>query len=207
MIKVDPKDTLLPKLHGLMLGAVGPRPIAFASTIDKNGNPNLAPFSFFNAFGVNPPILIFSPARSGKDNTTKHTYDNVKQVAEVVVNVVTYEMVHQANVASAEYPKGVSEFEKAGFTPLPSKLVKPYRVKESPVQFECKVINVIETGDRPGAGNLIISQILLMHIDEAILDENGNIDQNKIDLVARMGGNTYCRASGNALFEIEKPKL
>jgi len=205
MLKIDPKNTPIPKLHGLMLGAIAPRPIAFASTVDKDGHPNLAPFSFFNAFGAHPPTLIFSPARRATDMTTKHTYQNVKQVPEVVINVVTYDMVHQTSLASTEYPKNVSEFEKAGFTPLPSEMVKPFRVKESPVQLECKVVNVIQTGDQGGAGNLIICEILLMHINELILDKNGRIDQNKIDLVARMGGNYYCRASGNAIFEIEKP--
>lgn len=205
MLSIDPKDIPVPKLHGYLLGAVGPRPIAFASTIDKNGNPNLAPFSFFNVFSANPPVLIFSPARSGRTNITKHTHDNVKEIAEVVVNIVSYEMVHQASLASAEYPKGINEFTKAGFTPVPSVKVKPFRVKESPVQLECKVNQVIELGPNGGAGNLVICEVVMMHINENVLDANGVIDQQKIDLVARMGGNWYCRAHGDALFEVAKP--
>ncbi|NUM51146.1 MAG: flavin reductase family protein [Flavobacteriales bacterium] len=205
MIEINPNATPIPQLHAYLLGAVGPRPIAFASTIDENGNVNLAPFSFFNVFSANPPILIFSPARSGRTNTTKHTYDNVKVIPEVVINIVNHSMVHQVSLASAEYPKGVSEFEKSGFTPLESKKIKPFRVKESPVQIECKVNQVIELGTEGGAGNLIICEVLLLHINEEILNESRMIDPHKIDLVARMGGNWYCRASGNALFEIDKP--
>ncbi len=205
MLSIDPKEIPIPKLHGYLLGAVGPRPIAFASTIDKNGNPNLAPFSFFNVFSANPPIAVFSPARSGRTNTTKHTYENVKEVPEVVINIVTYSMVHQMSLASAEYAKGVNEFTKAGFTPIKSDLIKPFRVKESPVQFECKVTEVKELGTQGGAGNLIFCEVIKIHIDENYLDEKGTIDQKKIDLVARMGGNWYCRAHGDALFEIEKP--
>lgn len=186
-------------------GAVGPRPIAFASTIDHNGKPNLSPFSFFNVFSANPPLLIFSPARRVRDNTIKHTLENIKEVAEVVINVVNFDMVQQASLSSVEYPKGVNEFEKAGFTPIISDLVKPFRVKESPVQMECKVIQIIETGNGGGAGNLVICEVLKMHIAENVLDEKGVIDQQKIDLVARMGGNWYCRAYGEALFEVEKP--
>ncbi len=182
-------------------------PIAFASTIDKEGNPNLSPYSFFNAFGSKPPTLIFSPARRVRDNTIKHTLENVYETMEVVINVVTYEMVQQASLSSCEYPKGVSEFEKAGFTPIPSQLIKPFRVKESPVQFECKVKQIIETGHEGGAGNLIICEIVLMHINENVMNEQGLIDQHKIDLVARCGQNWYCRASGSALFEVEKPNL
>ncbi|GIK70183.1 MAG: flavin reductase [Bacteroidota bacterium] len=205
MIEINPNATPIPQLHAYLLGAVGPRPIAFASTIDENGNVNLAPFSFFNVFSANPPILIFSPARSGRTNATKHTYDNVKVVPEVVINIVNHSMVHQVSLASAEYPKGVSEFEKSGFTPLESKKIKPFRVKESPVQIECKVNQVIELGTGGGAGNLIICEVLLLHLNEEILNESRMIDPHKIDLVARMGGNWYCRASGNALFEIDKP--
>jgi len=205
MLSINPKEIPVPKLHGYLLGAVGPRPIAFASTIDKNGNPNLAPFSFFNVFSANPPIAIFSPARSGRTNTTKHTYDNIKEVPEVVINIVTHSMVHQMSLASAEYAKGVNEFIKAGFTAVASDLIKPFRVKESPVQMECKVIEVKELGNQGGAGNLIICEVIRMHINEVYLDEKGNIDQKKIDLVARMGGNWYCRAHGDALFELEKP--
>ncbi|PCJ89488.1 MAG: flavin reductase [Flavobacteriales bacterium] len=205
MIRIDPKEIPLSKLHGYLLGSVGPRPIAFASTVDKMGNPNLAPFSFFNVFSANPPIAIFSPARRGIDNTTKHTYENCKQTGEVVINIVTYSMVQQTSLTSADYPKGVSEFEKAGFIPIESEVVKPFRVKESPVQMECKVKEVIELGNEGGAGNLIVSEIVLVHINEEVIGEDGRIDQNKIDLVGRMGGNWYCRASGNALFEVEKP--
>ncbi|MDQ3050746.1 MAG: flavin reductase [Bacteroidota bacterium] len=207
MITIDPKEIKTGQLHAHMLSAIAPRPIAFASTIDKKGNPNLSPFSFFNAFGSNPATLIFSPARRVRDNTIKHTLENIYEIMEVVINVVTYDMVQQASLASCEYPKGVSEFEKAGFTILPSVVVKPFRVKESPVQFECKVKQVIETGHEGGAGNLVICEILLMHISEDILNDKGLIDQHKIDLVARCGQNWYCRASGNALFEVPKPNL
>lgn len=205
MLTLDPKELPIPKLHHYLLGAVGPRPIAFASTIDSEGNPNLAPFSFFNVFSANPPILIFSPARSGRTGETKNTHDNVKDVAEVVINVVTHEMVHQMSLTSSPYPKGVSEFTKAGFTPLASETVKPFRVKESPVQFECKVLEVKELGQNGGAGNLVICEVQRIHINEAVLNEDGMIDQTKIDLVARMGGNFYCRAHGDSLFEVDKP--
>jgi flavin reductase (DIM6/NTAB) family NADH-FMN oxidoreductase RutF len=205
MLSLDPKELPIPKLHHYLLGAVGPRPIAFASTIDSDGNMNLAPFSFFNVFSANPPILIFSPARSGRTGETKNTHDNVKDVAEVVINVVSHEMVHQMSLTSSPYPKGVSEFTKAGFTPLASETVKPFRVKESPVQFECKVLEVKELGQNGGAGNLVICEVQRIHINEEVLDENGMIDQTKIDLVARMGGNFYCRAHGNALFQVDKP--
>ncbi len=207
MITIDPKEIKTGLLHAHMLSAVAPRPIAFASTLDKDGKPNLSPFSFFNAFGSKPPVLVFSPARRVRDNTTKHTLENVYETMEVVINVVNYDMVHQASLASCEFPKGVNEFEKSGFTPVPSVMVKPFRVKESPVQFECKVTQVIETGHEGGAGNLIICEILLMHVNEDVMDENGTIDQQKIDLVARCGKNWYCRASGNALFQVEKPNL
>ena len=205
MKTIDPKELEIAKFHGLLLGAVAPRPIAFASTIDADGKPNLSPFSFFNVFSANPPIAIFSPARRVRGNTIKHTLENVEVVKEVVINVVSYAMVQQMNLASTEYPVGVNEFEKAGFTPLTSDLVRPFRVKESPVQFECKVREVIKLGEEGGAGNLIVAEILLMHIDESVLDSYGNIDPNRIDLVARMGNDWYCRASGNALFELAKP--
>ncbi len=205
MLTFELAGMTIPKRHGLLLGAVGPRPVAFASTIDAQGRPNLSPFSFFNCFGSNPPTLIFSPARRGRDNTTKHSLHNVRAVPEVVINVVTYAMVQQANVASGEYPEGVSEFEKAGFTPVPSERVKPFRVKESPVQMECIVKQVIETGNQGAAGNLIICEVVVMHVDEQLLNENGNIDQRKIDLVGRMGGHFYCRAHGEALFELPQP--
>jgi len=205
MLSLLPKELPIPKLHQYLLGAIGPRPIAFASTVDANGNPNLAPFSFFNVFSANPPILIFSPARSGRNNTTKDTYNNVKVHPEVVINVVNYDIVHQMSLASSPYAPGVSEFEKAGFTALKSDLVEPMRVAESPVQFECKVIEVKELGTEGGAGNLIICEVVKIHINEAILDENGMIDQHKIDLVSRMGGNWYCRADQQSMFEIQKP--
>jgi flavin reductase (DIM6/NTAB) family NADH-FMN oxidoreductase RutF len=205
MMHIDPKSIPVPKLHHYLLGAVGPRPIAFASTVDEEGQPNLAPFSFFNVFSANPPILIFSPARSGRNNTTKDTYNNVKKVPEVVINVVNHAIVHQMSLASSPYPMGVSEFEKCGLTPIPSETVKPFRVKESPVQFECTVKEVIELGTEGGAGNLVICEVLKMHISEDVLDEHGMIDQHKIDLVARMGGDWYCRADQSAMFEIKKP--
>lgn len=191
--------------HGHLLGAVGPRPIAFASTIDDEGNANLSPFSFFNVFSSNPPILVFSPARRVRDNTTKHTLHNAEANREVVINIVNYNIVQQASLSSTEYPDGVDEFVKSGLTPLKSEVVKPYRVKESPVQMECKVNDILALGNEGGAGHLIICQVVRMHIDEAVMDENGKIDQHKIDLVARMGGNWYCRAQGEALFEVEKP--
>jgi flavin reductase (DIM6/NTAB) family NADH-FMN oxidoreductase RutF len=203
--KIDPLSIPKPQLHKFILGSVAPRPIAFASTIDSKGNPNLAPFSFFNAFGINPTTLIFSPSRRGRDNTTKHTYENIKEVSEVVINVVNYDMVHQASLASTEYPKGVNEFTKAGFTPLQSELIRPFRVKESPVQFECKVREVIETGTEGGAANLVICEILMIHVHERILDENNLPDPNKIRLVGRCSGDYYVKAYGKSLFEIEKP--
>jgi flavin reductase (DIM6/NTAB) family NADH-FMN oxidoreductase RutF len=205
MLSVTPEELTVPKLHQLLLGSVGPRPICFASTIDAQGNRNLAPFSFFNVFSANPPILVFSPARSGRTNETKHTHDNVKEVPQVVINVVTYEMVHQMSLTSSPYAKGVDEFVKSGFTPIDSDLVKPARVKESPIQLECEVQQVVELGQNGGAGNLVICKVLKMHIDESKLNEHGQIDQTKIDLVARMGGDWYCRANGDALFELVKP--
>ena len=205
MLTLDPKEIPTAKLHGFLLAAVAPRPIAFASTIDKDGNPNLSPYSFFNVFSANPPIAIFSPARRVRDNTTKHTLENVHEIKEVVINIVNYAMVEQMSLSSTEYAKGVNEFEKAGFTPIASETVRPFRVKESPVQLECKVREVVALGNEGGAGNLIISEITRVHIAESVLNEEGRIDQNKIDLVARLGANWYCRASGDALFEVEKP--
>ncbi len=205
MIKIDPKEIATAKLHAYMLGAIAPRPIAFASTMDKNGNPNLSPFSFFNAFGAHPPTIVFSPARRVRDNTIKHTLENIYETGEVVINAVNYEMVHQMSLTSVEFPKGVNEFTKSGFTPVTSEIVKPFRVKESPVQMECKVVEVKEMGTEGGAANLIICEILLMHVNENVLDANGRIDPHKIDLVARMGNDYYCRASGSAVFEVAKP--
>lgn len=206
-MKIIPGEIKTAELHAYLLGSVAPRPICFASTIDNEGRPNLAPFSFFNVFGSKPPILIFSPARRVRDNTIKHTLENVYENMEVVINIVNYDIVQQMSLASCEYPKGISEFEKAGFTPVASEKVKPYRVKECPVSLECKVIQVIETGQEGGAGNLVLCEVLCMHIDDQVLDEHGKIDPHKIDLVARMGADYYCRASGNAVFEVAKPNL
>ena len=205
MLTVNPKDLTIPALQGYLSHAVAPRPVAFVSTIDKNGKPNLSPFSFFNIFSTSPPIAVFSPARSGHANTIKHTHENVIEVPEVVINVVTYDMVQQTSLSSSAYPKGVNEFEKAGFTMLPSEMVKPPRVKESPIQLECKVKQVIELGQTAGAGNLVICEIVLIHISESVLNDKKFIDQNKLDLVGRLGANWYVRASGNALFEVAKP--
>lgn len=203
MLTIDPKETPIPKMHGLLLDAIAPRPIAFASTIDKAGKVNLSPFSFFNVFSANPPILIFSPARRGRDKTTKHTLENILEVPEVVINMVNYSMVHQVSLASVEFQKGVNEFIKAGFTEEQSTMVQPPRVKESPVSFECKVNQVVPLGSEGGAGNLIICEVVLMHIQEYILDETGRIDPKKLDAVARMGRDFYCRADN--IFVISKP--
>ena len=205
MIHLDPKELPIPRLHQLLLGAIGPRPIAFASTIDAEGNHNLSPFSFFNVFSANPPILIFSPARNGRTNTTKDTYNNVKVVPEVVINVVNYDIVQQMSLSSSPYSPKEDEFIKAGFTAVDSDLIKPKRVGESPVQFECKVIEVKELGTEGGAGNLVICEVVKIHITEEIMDEKGLIDQHKINLVARMGGNWYCHANEDSMFEIAKP--
>lgn len=202
---IKPGDIKTAQLHAYLLGSVAPRPICFASTIDADGNPNLSPFSFFNVFGSKPPILIFSPARRVRDNTIKHTLENVQATGEVVINIVNFSMVQQMNLASCEYPKSTNEFIKSGFTSIASDMVKPLRVKESPVQLECKVKQVIETGHEGGAGNLVICEVLCMHISDEVLNEKGQIDPDRIDLVARMGGDYYCRASGNAVFEVPKP--
>ena len=204
MLTIDPKEISVPKLHSYLLGAIAPRPIAFASTIDEDGNPNLSPFSFFNVFGANPPMMIFSPARSVRNNTTKHTLDNAEATKEVVINVVNYDIVQQMSLSSTMYPKGINEFEKAGLTMLPSDEVKPFRVAESPVQFECKVTEIIYTGKEGGAGNLIVCEVVKLHINKAVLAEDGSIDQHKIDLVARAGGSYYSRAR-DGFFEIPKP--
>ena len=205
MLTFNPQEISVQRVHQLLLGSIGPRPIAFASTVNEAGQPNLAPFSFFNVFSANPPILIFSPARSGRTNETKDTYKNVKVVPEVVINVVNFDMVHQMSLASSPYSADISEFDKAGLTALPSETIKPFRVGESPVQFECKVLEVKELGHEGGAGNLIICEVLRIHLKEELMDANGLIDQHKIDLVARMGGDWYCRADVNAMFEIKKP--
>lgn len=204
MISIDPKEVNPVKLQGYLQGAVAPRPIALASTLDKEGNPNLSPFSFFNVFSSNPPILIFSPARRVRNNTIKHTLINVQDTREVVISVVNYDMVQQVSLASTEYGDGVNEFIKSGLTPVESDVVKPFRVAESPVQFECKVNDIIHLGDGGGAGNLVICEVVKIHINEAVLDENGAIDQHKIDLVSRMGGNWYSRAN-MGMFEVPKP--
>ena len=205
MLHIHTKDIPVGELHQYLLGAVGPRPIALASMLDQFGNPNLSPFSFFNIFSANPPIAIFSPARRVRNNTTKHTLENVLDNKEVVINVVSYDIVQQTSLSSTEYESGVNEFTKAGLTPIQSELVKPFRVKESPVQMECVVNDVIELGQEGGAGNLVICEIKMIHISENILNDMGAIDPNKIDLVGRMGGNWYSRSSHDAIFEVEKP--
>ncbi|TDE54836.1 flavin reductase family protein [Flavobacterium sp. GT3P67] len=204
MITIDPKSIETAKLQGYLQSSVGPRPIAFASTMDAKGNPNLSPFSFFNVFSANPPILIFSPARRVRDNSIKHTLINAEATREVVINVVNYNIVQQTSLASTEYADGVDEFIKSGLTPIASEVVKPFRVKESPVQFECKVTQIIPLGTEGGAGNLVLCEVVRIHIDESVLDENGAIDQHKIDLVSRLGGNWYSR-SNQGLFEVPKP--
>jgi len=204
MVTINPKDIGTVKLQGYLQSAIGPRPIAFASTVDKNGKPNLSPFSFFNVFSANPPILVFSPARRVRDNSIKHTLVNCEATKQVVINVVNYDIVQQMSLSSTEYGDGVNEFDKAGLTALPSDVVKPYRVAESPVQMECVVNQIIPLGTEGGAGNLIICEVVRIHIDEAVLDANGIIDPAKIDLVSRLGGNWYSRAN-KGLFEVEKP--
>jgi flavin reductase (DIM6/NTAB) family NADH-FMN oxidoreductase RutF len=204
MISFEPKDLSTQKLHSYLLSAVSPRPIALASTVDKDGCPNLSPFSFFNVFSSNPPILIFSPSRRVRDNSKKHTLENAEVVREVVINVVNYDMVQQVSLSSTEYAKGINEFEKAGLTMIKSDMVKPFRVAESPIQFECKINDIIHLGTEGGAGNLIICEIVKFHILEEVLDENNVIIQEKLDLVARAGGNYYNRAK-KGFFEIPKP--
>lgn len=204
MVSINPKDISTGKLHSYLLSAVAPRPIAFASTIDAEGNPNLSPYSFFNVFSANPPILIFSPARRVRDNTTKHTLENVMHTKEVVINVVNYDIVQQMSLSSSEYAKGVNEFDKSGLTMLASDVVKPFRVAESPVQFECKVNEIVHLGTAGGAGNLVICEVVKLHISKDVLDENNSINQEKLDLVARAGGSYYSRAK-NSFFEIPKP--
>ena len=205
MLSIDPKELSVPVLQKYLQNAIAPRPICFASTISKNGEPNLAPFSFFNLFSSNPPIAVFSPAYSGRTGAPKDTLLNVQEVPECVINMVNYNMVQQTSLASSPFPKGVNEFEKAGFTPLASDLIKPFRVKESPVQLECKVVEIKELGKNGGAGNLVICEVIRIHISEEVLNAENQIDTHKIDLVARMGDNWYCRAQGDALFEVKKP--
>lgn len=205
MLTLKAADLRAVQMQDYLQYAIAPRPICFASTIDAEGNVNLSPFSFFNMFSTKPPICIFSPARRVRDNTTKHTLENVKEVKECVINIVNYDMVQQMSLASTEYAKGINEFEKAGFTMLKSELVTPPRVAEAPVQFECVINDVISLGENHGAGNLILAEIKLIHINEAILDAQGKIDQQKIDLVARLGGDWYCRVTENNLFKVAKP--
>lgn len=205
MKTIDPTTLNTAAFHSYMLGVVAPRPIAFASTIDKAGNVNLSPFSFFNAFSSNPPILVFSSSRRVRDNTTKHTLENLKEVPEVVINVVNYDIVEQMSLSSTEYEKGINEFEKAGLQQVDSVKVKPPRVGEAPAAFECKVNEIIALGEEGGAGNLIICEVVMAHFQEKIFDKQGKVDPFKLDAVARMGGNWYCRAQGEALFEIPKP--
>ena len=204
MLSILPQEVSTGKLHGYLLSAVSPRPIAFASTLDGVGNVNLSPFSFFNVFSANPPILVFSPARRVRDNTTKHTLENILITKEVVINIVNYDMVQQMSLSSTEYPDGVNEFIKSGLTEVASDIVKPPRVQEAPVQFECKVNDVIALGNQGGAGNLVIAEVVKLHIKETVLDADGKIDANKIDAVARMGGNWYNR-SREGMFEVIKP--
>ena len=204
MLSILPQEVSTGKLHGYLLSAVSPRPIAFASTVDGVGNVNLSPFSFFNVFSANPPILVFSPARRVRDNTTKHTLENILITKEVVINIVNYDMVQQMSLSSTEYPDGVNEFIKSGLTEVASDIVKPPRVQEAPVQFECKVNDVIALGNQGGAGNLVIAEVVKLHIKETVLDADGKIDANKIDAVARMGGNWYNR-SREGMFEVIKP--
>ena len=205
ILSIDPTKVSTPEMHGYLLGAVAPRPIAFASTVDNEGRVNLSPFSFFNCFSANPPILIFSPARRVRDNTTKHTLENVRETGEVVINIVNHDIIGQMSLASTEYGKGVNEFEKSGLTEITSQKVKPPRVAESPASFECKVNDIIALGEEGGAGNLVICEVVMAHFKESILDEERRIDPYKLDAVARMGGNWYCRAQGEAIFEWPKP--
>ncbi len=204
-MKFDPKNSSVPEFHGVLLGSVAPRPVAFASTVDSEGNVNLSPFSFFNAFSAKPPILIFSPARRVRDNTEKHTLVNVRDIPEVCINIVSHSIVEQMSLSSTEYEKGVNEFVKSGLTEHASDLIKPPRVKEAPVSFECKVLEVKALGSEGGAGNLVICEVLLAHVSDSILNESNKIDPEKLDAVGRMGGNWYTRANGNSLFEIAKP--
>ena len=205
MKTIDPKTVSVTELHAYLLGAVAPRPIAFASTIDKAGNVNLSPFSYFNVFSSHPPIMVFSPSSRVRDNTSKHTLENVLEHPEVVINIVNYAMIEQMSLASAEYEKGVNEFLKSGLTSVPSQKVKPPRVGESPAAFECKVNQVIKLGEEGGAGNLVVCEVLLAHFDENILDEKTTINPYKLDAVARMGASYYCRAQGEAIFTLPRP--
>ena len=205
MVTKDASSLTGVQLQNILQYVIAPRPICFASTINQKGEINLSPFSYFNIFSVQPPICIFSPSRRLRDNTTKHTLDNINEVAECVINIVSYDMVAQTSLASCEYPQGVNEFVKAGFTMLPSEVVKPPRVAESPVQLECRINQVIPLGEKAGSGNLVIAEILRIHLSESILDDKGNIDQTALDLVARLGGNWYARINKYSLFQLDKP--
>ncbi len=205
MLSLSTKELSTQAIQQYLQYAIAPRPICFASTIDLEGNVNLSPFSFFNIFSMNPPVCIFSPSRRVRDNTTKHTLENLKEVPECVINIVNYEMVQQMSLSSCEYAKGTNEFIKAGFTPIPSDLVKPPRVAESPIQLECIVQEIISLGEHAGAGNLVLAFIKKIHINEKVLDINKNIDQAKLDLVARLGGDWYTRITKESLFKVEKP--
>ena len=202
---VDAKELDVREMQGLLTSAIAPRPICFASTIDTDGNVNLSPFSFFNVFSANPPVMIFSPSRRGRDGTTKHTYQNIKEVPEACISIVTYSMVEQISLASTEYAKGVNEFVKSGFTEVPSDTIKPPRVGESPVSFECVVDQVIELGSEGGAGNLVLARVQRIHVNTAFYDAHGKLDTTRLDLVGRMGGNWYTHSGINSLFEIPKP--
>ncbi len=205
MKRISPKDLNNLQLQTLLQTAIAPRPIALASTIDKDGNVNLSPFSFFNMFSTNPPVVIFSPSRRVRDNTTKHTLENVHEVAEVVIGIVNYNIVQQISLASTEYEKGVNEFVKSGLTMKEADLVKPQLIEECPVNLECKVLEIKALGSEGGAGNLVICEIIKIHVREEYLNEEGNLDQKKLDLVARLGGNWYSRNNENNLFEVPKP--
>ena len=202
---INPRELKPMEVQNYLQHVIAPRPICFASTIDREGHTNLSPFSFFNLFSSNPPIVVFSPARRVRDNTSKHTLDNVLQVPEVNISIVTYDMVQQTSLSSCEYPQGTDEFEKAGFTKKASQLIQPPGVAESPVNLECRVVEVKPLGTEGGAGNLVICEVLLMHLDEKILNVEGKPDQRKLDLVARLGGNWYSRANANTIFEVAKP--
>lgn len=205
MLSLETKNLTPLQIQAYLNHAVAPRPICLASTVDAEGNVNLSPFSFFNLFSVNPPVCVFSPSRRVRDNTTKHTLENLQQVPECVINIVNYDMVQQVSLSSVEYPTGVNEFIKAGLTELPSEQVKPPRVAESPIQLECVVKEIISLGDTPGAGNLVIAEIKVIHISEDILDKDGAIDQFKTDQVGRLGGDWYCRVTADNLFKVAKP--
>jgi flavin reductase (DIM6/NTAB) family NADH-FMN oxidoreductase RutF len=207
MLTIKPSQIPIPQLQSYLQGIIAPRPIAFASTVDKEGNVNLSPFSFFNLFSTNPPVVIFSPSRRVRDGSIKHSLENLAEVPEVVINIVNYSIVQQTSLASTEYPKGVSEFLKSGLTPVRSDLVKPPRVKESPASMECIVKQIIPLGDQGGAGNLVIAEVLLVHISENILNSDGRVDPFKLDAVARMGEDWYCHAQGEAIFKVPKPLL